>query len=301
MKLSNDVYKNILDNLYDGVYILDHKMKIVYWNKGAEKLTGYMACEVIGRSCSDNILSHVNEKGINLCLSELCPARSAMKLEKMCEKELYIHHKNGHRVSVTTRVGPVYDSKDKVIGAVEIFSDSSSKIMAQKRIDRLSKMALLDPLTELGNKRFVNINLHSRLNELARYGWPFGILFVDIDHFKEINDRYGHDVGDRVLKMVANTLLRNSRTFDAFCRWGGEEFVGIISNVKEGELFLIADRFRVLVEKSSLNVGKDLIRVTVSIGAAVAQPDDTIESLLKKADRMVYRSKEAGANRVSMK
>lgn len=299
--LNKDLYRTILDNLYDGVYFIDNDKKITYWNKAAERLTGYRAEEVVGKKCSDSVISHVNDKGLKLCLTKLCPADAALKKGELHEEELWMHHKDGHRIYVLTRMTPMVDKDGKVIGAVEIFSDNSKSIIQRRRNEKLSKMALLDPLTELGNRRFGEINLRSRLNEMRRYGWPFGILFIDVDHFKAVNDRYNHEIGDRVLKMVGNTFLKNTRAFDTFVRWGGEEFLGILTNVNEGELFVVADRFRALIEQSSFDVKQESVRVTVSVGACVAQQNDTVESLIKRADELMYHSKSAGMNRVSMK
>ncbi len=301
IEIDRDLYKNILDNLYDGVYMLDRDQNIIYWNKGAQRLTGYEASEVIGKRCSGNILLHADSKGVNLCLSELCPAQKVMKEGRFCEEEFYIHHKDGHRVQVLTRIAPVRDSRDEIIGVVEIFRDNSTAVIAEKRIERLQKMALLDQLTELGNRRYANINIHSRLQEMKRYGWPFGILFIDIDHFKMVNDTYSHETGDKVLKMVANTFSNSLRPFDTFSRWGGEEFVGVITNVNEAELLLIADRFRRLIEQSSFTIDSDAIRVTISMGATVAISDDTVDTILKRADKLMYKSKSQGANRVTIK
>jgi diguanylate cyclase (GGDEF)-like protein/PAS domain S-box-containing protein len=299
-EMDSSLCKTVLDNLYDGVYFIDNDRKITYWNKAAEKLTGYRAAEVMGKHCSDGILMHLNGKGEKLCLMGLCPAKRVLEKGKVCEEDLYLHHKNGHRVYIFTRMTPIVDVKGNITGAIEIFSDNSRAVIADRRNERLRKLAMLDSLTELGNRRYAEINLRARLHELRRYGWPFGILFIDIDHFKQVNDKYSHEIGDKVLKMVAKTFSNNARPFDVFCRWGGEEFLGIIANVNEANLFLVANRFRGLIEQSSLSTGSIPIRVTVSIGATTAQVNDTTDDLLRRADTLMYHSKNAGINRISM-
>ncbi|MFC1576870.1 diguanylate cyclase [Candidatus Omnitrophota bacterium] len=300
MEITCSIYQDILFNLFDGVYILDADRKIIYWNRGAERLTGYKAEEVIGKRCSENVLMHIDKDGVKLCLTDQCPAVRTVKSNGPFEEELYIHHKDGYRIPVLTRISPLRDRQGKVVGTVEIFSDNSSKVAAHEKIEELQKLALLDPLTELGNRRYIESNLHVRVNELKRYKWPFGVAFFDIDHFKKVNDTYGHDIGDKVLKIVAHTLSGNSRPFDIFGRWGGEEFVGIIVNVDENELFAISDRLRLLIEQSSLSVGEDIVRVTVSAGVTMAKASDTAEGLMKRADRLMYKSKSAGLNCVSI-
>lgn len=119
----------------------------------------------------------------------------------------------------------------------------------------------------------------------------------DSDFCKQLIDNL---VGDKVLKMVANTLAHNVRPFDTVSRWGGEEFVGIMANVDRDRLFALADRLRVLVEQSALGDDSEVLRVTVSMGGALATPGDTPETLIKRADELMYRSKDAGRNQVSI-
>jgi diguanylate cyclase (GGDEF)-like protein len=136
---------------------------------------------------------------------------------------------------------------------------------------------------------------------MHRYGWSFGLLLIDIDQFKAINDTYGHDAGDTALKMVARTLEANSRSFDLVARWGGKEFLVIIVNVDETKLHRVAYKLRTLVGKSSIHVGNERIGVTVSVGAALPRPEDTIDSLIKRADQRMYKSKSARRNNTSTK
>jgi diguanylate cyclase (GGDEF)-like protein len=163
----------------------------------------------------------------------------------------------------------------------------------------MEQLALLDPLTALPNRRHLESHIYSRLEEFRRDGWAFGILFIDIDNFKMVNDRYGHETGDRVLKMVARTLNANSRYFDVVGRWGGEEFVGVIYNVDRKSLQEIAERWRLLVEQSVLT-DLDSLGVTISIGVSQVRSGDTIDSILHRADANLYKAKQSGKNRVCM-
>jgi diguanylate cyclase (GGDEF)-like protein/PAS domain S-box-containing protein len=288
-----EFYRKLLDNLYDGVYTLDRNRTIVFWNEGAERLTGYSKAEVIGRKCSDDILVHMNDGGHSLC--ELaCPVEQSMSGHCGGESEALLRHKEGHRVPVLVRVSPITDMNGQVVGAVQIFSDNLSKIKLKKRIEELQKQSLIDPLTKLANRRAMEIYLKSRREEFRRFRWPFGVLFIDIDHFKTVNDRFGHMVGDDILRMVAMTLSRNNRPFDIVGRWGGEEFLAIIANVDFDELKEIAERYRVFIRKSTLNQPAGAIRVTVSIGATLCRGHEGTRSLIKRADELMYRCKNAG-------
>jgi diguanylate cyclase (GGDEF)-like protein/PAS domain S-box-containing protein len=295
----DDFYKRILDNAAEGIYFVDTERRITYWNGGAERITGYPSSEVLGKRCSDNILIHVDNDGERLCGADRCPAAASMRQMEPCEVEVYLHHRDGHRLPVLTRVTPISDSGGLALGAVEVFSDNTPQIAARQRLEELEKLSLLDELTGLGNRRHAQVHVQARIDQLKRYKWPFGLLFFDIDHFKRINDTYGHGVGDDVLRTVARTAQGGVRTFDIVSRWGGEEFTAIIENVSEGQLLKIAEKVRRLVEQSPVTAGRDTAWVTVSVGATLGTPDDSVESLVARADRLMYGSKEAGRNRVT--
>jgi len=303
MAANNNFYKAILDNLHEGVYFTDRKRCITYWNHSAERITGYSAEEVVGSACYDNLLMHVNDEGLQLCGGH-CPLMATMHDGQVRSAEVFLHHKNGHRVPVTVRASPIRDDRGRMIGAVETFIDNFPRLAALQKIERLQKEALLDPLTGLGNRRYTDITLQNSLEELHQHHLPFGVLFIDIDHFKQINDICGHEWGDRVLKMVACTLAGALNSYDFLGRWGGEEFVAILANASEERLLSCAEKLRVLVERSHLDYPglaeeASFLRVTVSIGATLAQKGDTQCDLLRRADCLMYQSKGAGRNRVT--
>ena len=297
--MKNDgFYKALLDDLSDGVYFVDGERRIEYWNKGAERLTGYSRNEVLGKRCSDNILNHVDEAGNNLCNTG-CPVAATLEDGRFREMEIYLHHKSGYRIPIVARVSPVRDENGDIVGAVEVFSDNSPSVETRHRVRELEQMALLDHLTSLGNRRYLEEQIEARLAEFHRFGWYFGIIFIDLDHFKQINDTHGHDVGDETLKMVARTLEVNSRPFDLVGRWGGEEFIAVIRNVDRDNLIHVAERYRSLVKQSGIHRNTELIRITISLGAAMVRNEDTLDSLVKRADRCLYASKNRGRDCVS--
>ncbi|MBN2038843.1 MAG: GGDEF domain-containing protein [Spirochaetes bacterium] len=294
-----DSYNRIFDNLYDGLYFVDTDRVITYWNKAAERLTGYKAEEVVGHSCSDNILMHVDVNGTSLCHG-MCPLAMTMADGESRESEVYLHHKDGHRVPVSVRVSPMLDSGGEVIGGIELFSDISNVKYIETRMKELEEMAMMDNLTRLANRNYIEKEMSLRLEENKRYDVPFGIIFLDIDHFKKFNDTYGHDVGDLVLKYVAETLVKNSRPFDVIGRWGGEEFIGIMRNIEGEYLKIFADRLRMLIESSYIKQDENILQVTVSMGVTNVHIDDNIKSIIKRADNLLYKSKNNGRNRITM-
>ncbi len=297
MLLPDTFYKDLLDNLSDGVYFVNLQRQITYWNGGAEKITGYSKTNVIGKSCMDNILVHVNGDGVSLC-KDLCPIVKTMQDNCQQEAEVYLHHKDGFRVPVLIRTSPIYGPDGIVVGAVESFSDVSKMVLERRRSDALETKIFTDTLTGISNRQFTDLKLKNCLSEFFEFKTVFGLLFIDIDNFKKINDSYGHNAGDAVLKMIANTLNQNLRTTDLIGRWGGEEFVGIIIDTDLHRLALIADKLRILVENSHLNYQGNEIGVTISIGGTLVRTSDSDEIIIHRADQLMYQCKLKGKNKV---
>ena len=299
MTLSDDSFKRILDNLHDGLYFVDRKRVITYWNKAAERISGFTAAEVVGKSCADNILTHVDGHGCALCTG-ICPLAETMCDGKLRQSEIYLHHKDGHRIPVFVRASPLTDADGRVIGGIELFTDISHQAANELRIIELERLALLDGLTQLANRTYVEREIQGKFEEMKRFDQTFGCLFMDIDHFKSVNDRFGHDVGDEVLKFVARTLVANARPFDVYGRWGGEEFMGIIRCIGEKDMERLGNRLRSLIETSYVLHEGRRISVTMSIGATLFRKTDSLESLVKRADELLYRSKREGRNRLTL-
>jgi diguanylate cyclase (GGDEF)-like protein/PAS domain S-box-containing protein len=293
-------YKDIIDNLYDGVYFVDRDRVITYWNKGAERITGYPASRTVGRACRDNLLNHVTANGIQLCSSN-CPLAAVMEDGRPRETEVFLHHADGHRLPVAIRATALRDSAGEIIGAIETFSNNSNLVSTRRRLSEMSQIARTDVLTKIGNRTYIEGRLRAVLAEFGNAQNMAGILFMDVDNFKKVNDAYGHDVGDRVLCMIANTFRHALRATDTIGRWGGEEFVALLYDVFDDQmLFKAAEKVRTLIEASRLDLDSHSLRVTVSIGATRAYSNDTPESIIRRADELMYRSKQAGRNRVTI-
>ena len=288
-------YKSIINDLHDGLYFVDSKRVITFWNKAAEQISGFKVQEVIGSLCSDNILTHVDCSGNSLCHNS-CPLSKTMVSGNPHSDEIYMHHKDGHRIPVSVRVSALHDNFGKIIGGVELFTDISNQAVNELRVKELEKMALLDGLTQLANRNYMEKELQVRFEEYKRFNIPFGIFYIDIDNFKQFNDTYGHNIGDKVLKFAAETLVKNARPFDLYGRWGGEEFVGLIRNISRSDLESLGNRVRMLIENSYIIHENNKLSVTISIGATLVSENDTMDELIKRADTLLYKSKDRGRN-----
>ena len=290
----------LLDHLNDGVYVVDRARKVTFWNRGAQSITGWAPRDVIGTSCAEGVLGHVDADGNELC-RDACPLAAAMADGKPHRADVFLRHRAGHRVPVRLEAVPVRDASGEIVGAVQVFTDQTERMEAIKRVEELTEIVFLDPLTGIGNRRYAEVVLDEKMAELSRYGFRFGVLFVDVDGFKRVNDEHGHAAGDEVLKMVATTLARSARSLDFVGRWGGEEFVVLLSNVTDFSLPLVADRARRLVEHSELPTPDGPLRVTVSIGATIVRTGEAPADVLRRADGLMYEAKSAGRNRIVVK
>ena len=290
-------YQDIIENLYDGLYLVTMDRKITYWNKAAEQITGFSGKEVVGKRCADNILIHIDDKGTKLCKG-LCPLAATMNDGKSRESEFYLHHKKGYRMPVLVRTTPQFEN-GKIVGGIELFRDNSSTEKLRFEYNKLKQFSMLDFLTNIPNRQYVESQIQAQLQN-ARKHINFGLLFIDIDHFKLVNDNYGHDIGDEVLKIVAQTMLHSVRPFDSVCRWGGEEFASIHPNADTKLLESLAERFRILVRNSKVEVNGEEIHVTISVGGTISRENDTFKSIIKRVDDLMYRSKQEGRDRVTI-
>jgi diguanylate cyclase (GGDEF)-like protein len=160
----------------------------------------------------------------------------------------------------------------------------------------LELLAYTDPLTSAYNRRYFLSAARKEILRSARYGHSLTLLMVDIDHFKSVNDTYGHDIGDEALKVTVTTLLKALRSEDILGRFGGEEFIVLLPETNAVGAELIAQRIRQVVSEIIINTGQETVSFTVSIGVSEFQDNETIEALQKRADEALYKAKENGRN-----
>jgi len=159
----------------------------------------------------------------------------------------------------------------------------------------LNALSQTDPLTGLLNRRVLMEKMENEVQKFIRYETPLSVLFIDVDHFKMINDRYGHDKGDRVLKLIGSLMNQHTRATDVCVRWGGEEFVILAANTDLDSSLKLAENFRSIVENYDFALGTN---ITVSIGAATIEKGQSKEEVIKAADNALYMAKESGRNRI---
>lgn len=181
-------------------------------------------------------------------------------------------------------------------GAIQYFVATSRDITERVLMEeKLQKLATVDSLTGIYNRYKMNEEIDVEIGRNKRYGEGFALVMFDIDHFKAVNDTYGHDIGDYVLTELSRIIAKEIRESDNFGRWGGEEFMLILPKLNKEEAVRVSEKLR---DKVKNHTFKDISQVTISIGTTVFTADDTKETLLKRVDNALYTAKREGRNRV---
>jgi diguanylate cyclase (GGDEF)-like protein len=192
-------------------------------------------------------------------------------------------------------ITPIMDENGEVTNFVATYKDVTIQMQLEQKLENL---ATTDSLTQVNNRYKINAEIDKHIARSKRYGEPFSILMLDIDHFKQVNDTYGHYVGDVVLKDLSKIVKHNIRQVDSFGRWGGEEFILILENTQKESAIQIAEKIRDII---SITTIADHYKITVSIGVSEYQQDELKSALLQRVDTALYEAKENGRNQVRFK
>ena len=288
--------KFILDSFPFGVYCVDRNNTILRWTSKMENLTGYSSDEKLMNSCDRSLLCSIEHNSEYLC-GEKCPLKATMSENISLAADVFIRTKEGARIPIHVDTVPLYRD-NQTIGAVAILKPIASE---EKETDQptLASIAMTDALTGLYNRRYGEAEVSLCLDKVKNGKDHFAMLFFDIDNFHELNNTYGHAAGDAVLVSICQSIKENSREPDFYFRYGGEEFVGLYCIQSENDLMQLGERFRHQVEQIVIHHNNQELKVTVSVGVTMLRQEDTLESVLKRADGLMYQSKMHGKNRVS--
>lgn len=292
-----EMFRQLAEHLPYGLYIVSPDRTILFWNDEAERITGYTREEMIGRKCPSTHLNHLDEKGTPLC-EPYCPLLQCMDEKKAKAKKLIFTHKNGFRVVISAHFIPLTDNQGRITMVAEVFEELSIMDRDTSLVQNLYSLAYHDSLTHLPNRVLLEATLRMRFSEFHRLRQPFAVLFADIDYFHKFNEQYGHTTGDTMLKMVAGNMKQSSRKSDTIGRWGGEEFLGVFLIKNKKDTVVIARRLQKTINQTFIPYGDEKLHVTMSIGITVVQEEDTMASIISRADQYMYRAKNMGRNTI---
>lgn len=297
MEPKGERFWELQDTLFEGLLCVERRGRIIRWNTAAELITGFHRHEVLGIRCGEDLLLHRGLRADDTING--APLLATLEDGQTREGVGYLTSKSGLQVLVHIRTARLHGLSGHVIGAVEVFDRTGAdQHRMQERLRELEQMAMVDPLLEIPNRRFLSTTLESRFSAWTRQRRRFGVIMMDLDRFKRINDDHGHLRGDRALKAVASALTSSVRAQDVVGRWGGEEFLAIVDVTGGDKIGAVAERFRLAVKSLALDNILEPFKLTLSAGAAVIRSRDTIETLLCRADGKVYEVKGKGGDGV---
>ncbi|HIP54589.1 MAG TPA: sensor domain-containing diguanylate cyclase [Sulfurimonas autotrophica] len=276
-----------LEQTDDMVLIADANGIIEYVNDAVTLISGYTKEELIGNKT--NIFKsgkHTKEFYEKLWKTILSG--------KNYQSVIINKTKNDKLYYADLKITPLFDENKKLKNFVATSMDITNRIEMQKK---LQKLATIDSLTGIYNRYKIDDAINLQIARSKRYKEPFCLIMLDVDHFKKVNDTYGHDIGDKVLKALSRLISKHIRCTDIFGRWGGEEFAVILENTKKEEAIEIAEKLRKIVEAYSI---ENRYKITISLGVGEYKEGESREDLVKKVDKALYRAKENGRNQVSV-
>jgi diguanylate cyclase (GGDEF)-like protein/PAS domain S-box-containing protein len=278
-----EIFRTILDDLLTGIYLVDRDRKILFWNRGAERITGYLRQEVVGRCCHDNILAHCDVEGSPLCVTD-CPLVYTMRDGRPRAARVYLLHRLGHRLPVQVRTVAIHDSRGVIIGAAESFDERAHLSERVRDREILARHACLDALTGVGNRMLTESRLGEQLALFLEHQLPFGVLRVRIeqpDHFRAV---YGHEALDTLLRAVARTLKNMLRSTDIVGRWAAQEFLVVLPAAENADVKTVGKRVRSIAACSRIEWWGDQLPVRISVAATGARPGETLQLLIQRIE-----------------
>lgn len=285
---SEKKYKNLakaMEQVDDILYITDKFGNISYVNGAYCRHTGYTQAEVIG------VNSRISKSGMHDVLFYKELWRTVLSGE-VYRNTLINRKKNGDLYYEKKTITPLKDDNQQIVGFISSGKDVTQETMLHQEVERI---AMIDSLTGIYNRHKFEELFALESERSRRFSSPLSMIMIDLDHFKSVNDRYGHDIGDDVLKGVALVIQSNIRKNDIFARWGGEEFLILSPGTNPKNIHELAEKLRHAVE---LAIYPEVGRITISLGISTFTKDDSFNEFFKRADEGLYIAKANGRNQV---
>jgi diguanylate cyclase (GGDEF)-like protein/PAS domain S-box-containing protein len=280
------------------VYLVDRERRILFWNRGAEQITGYLRQEVLGRSCFDDLLMYCDAECNVLC-GVSCPLVGTMHDGMPRESDVFLRHKDGQRIPVRVRAAPLRNADGEIVGAAESFDERILLPEAELQPNSHAVEDHLDRNTGVLDHHSIQSHLTGALLDFTEFHIPFCVLSIAVDKLDEFRESHGARAAETIISVVARTLARNIHPSDLVGRWSRNRFVAILAKCPAAELVRTAEKLRQIVGLAAIPWWGDRIAATISIGGAAAGPSDTMEGLLNRSEEALSKSLSEGGDRVT--
>ncbi len=290
----------IFDTVNIGLVTFDRELRVLYWNRWMELHSGITAAEIIGSPIFDFYPGLNAQRFTKNCKAVFLFGNFAFFSQKL-HRYLFPFKPESSFGSTfefmqqSCTMGPLRD-QDNTINSLFLIVQDVTELAASEQ--RLLDLNTKDPLTGIYNRRYLESRLQSECERHLRYKREMSLVMFDIDFFKAVNDNYGHQCGDSVLKAIATEISHLARSSDCLARYGGEEFCCILPETSALDALSFAERFRTHIATLHVVCSEVNIQVTISLGVTTIRCGDVPDHLLKRADDALYAAKNAGRNRV---
>jgi diguanylate cyclase (GGDEF)-like protein/PAS domain S-box-containing protein len=285
----DDFYAALVTSCEDAIVTTTIDGVVTHWNAAATRIYGYAAEEMLGRSLG----SIAPPDDVAEMTETVALVAAGVRVESFDARRI---HRDGRVLDASVTASPIRDAA----GAVQGLSWVERDVTGRRHVERMiTHLAFHDPLTGLANRTLLDDRLQRSLERTRRSGDFVGVSYLDLDHFKDVNDRFGHPMGDRLLQLVASRLQGLLRPDDTLARVGGDEFVVVSDRVPSVDAALaIGERLLgALTPPFELEVGR--VALTASVGVAVGDAQSDVSRLLGSADRAMYSAKSRGGGAVA--
>lgn len=308
---SHPLFSAVLEAFPVACFVVDNEHRVTHWNRACQILTGVASAEIVGTSnqgqvfygsqrmvMADLILCDAADKQVDeLYHGKFRPSQAIPGTYEA--EDFFPHFGDGGRWLFFT-ASPLYDEEGNLIGAIETLQDITERRRAEEALKasekRFKTLSRTDPLTLMFNFRHFYEVLEKEIERAERYKHPLSLIVIDVDHFKQVNDRYGHLEGDRVLKRLAEEIANWKRRTDIGFRYGGDEFAVLLPETDKAQAeeaaIRLAKHWSQLPEPATLGC-------TLSIGVGQHAPDEPLQAFIRRTDAAAYQAKRLGRNRVA--
>lgn len=284
-----DAFFQIIEDLDEAVYFLTPQRVITYWNRSAEMISGYQAQEVIGKSCKDNILVHVDANGTSLCKNR-CPVMAAIESGSPQKNNVYLHHKDGHRVPIRVKVYPVRDERGVIVGAFELFADKSVMMVDRGRLQEYIRHSYIDEETDLYNRRYFAMKVPRLLAETRETSGQVAVIAAYVENFFSVGRELGRDIAGAVMKMTVKTINSALNADSAYLfSWGVNRIVVVIPKSNKTALLRYPGTLEMLLKQSFITVGKQKVSPKVHLEWFLVDSDASVDMIINRIDTIYFR------------
>jgi diguanylate cyclase (GGDEF)-like protein len=304
-----DILRSVLEELPTGVYLVGRDGKILFWNYGAERITGHLRQDVVGHACREDFLGKAEANdgqvsaasgvsGVSGASGASAALEAVLRDGKATESQVSFRHKSGHLVPVRLRAIPMRDAEGTIIGAAECFDELVDIAEWNRRHNKLAEYGCLDAASGVLTHKMVESRLRECLGTYAEQLVPFSIVCIAFDHLEEVKARYGLGAIASVLRVAGHTLENSLRPTDYLGRWKENEFLAIVTECNCDEIVRVAERLRKMIAAAKITWWGDLLPVTIAMGATVVKAEDNVDEIMRRGEGALNESVALGGNRV---